>query len=365
MTARRITIGMKPGAQAIEAPEPALVEAPNGATPSFHQQSAATIEEFVNSGHEAKSGRPTAEAWVKRGGEAAKVGAMASIGGMSPILSAGAGAAIGALVAAVAVVMLLPRLTPSVDVRLAPVADRVAAIETRQQQAEVGLGRLNNEVAQALEADGAVTAKLEEQAAALAEFEKMVASQPVTGAVAGNEGNLPVFAVAVGQLRAAFYDGRPFEAELVNVYALAGKDEALRQSLNELSAPARAGVGNPATLRQQLVASAAAAGLTLGEPQGYYDYGMSMVNQYIGYSGQPYSVELANITVNDADRKLVSGDVAGAIGLVKGIDQTIVAAFQPWLETAGGYVRAEAAIAVLTRTVVDGLRQRMGSADAG
>jgi hypothetical protein len=365
MTARRITIGMKPGAQAIEAPESVHVEEQNGATPSFHQQSAATIEEFVNGVHEAKPGHPTAEAWVKRGGETAKGAATASFGGMSPILMAGAGAGIGALVAAIAVVMLLPRLTPSVDVRLAPVADRVAAIETRQQQTEVGLGRLNNEVAQAIEADGVVTAKLEEQATALAEFEKMIASQPVTGAVAGDAGNLTVFAVAVGQLRAAFYDGRPFEAELVNVYALAGDDESLRQSLNELSAPARAGVGNPALLRQQFAASAAAAGLALGEPQGYYDYGMSMVNQYIGYSGEPYSVELANITVNDADRKLAAGDVAGAVGLVKGIDRTIVAAFQPWLESAGGYVRAEAAIAALTETVVERLRQRMGADDAG
>jgi hypothetical protein len=235
----------------------------------------------------------------------------------------------------------------------------------RQQQTEIGLGRLNNEVAQAIEADGAAATRIEEQAAAVVELEKLISDRSVSGPVVAEEAGLTVFAVAVGQLRAAFYDGRPFEAELVNIYALAGKEEALRPLLNELSAPARAGAGEPETLRRQLTAAATAATLTPGEPQSYYDYGMSMVTQYIGYSGEPYSVEIANVAISDANRRLAAGDVAGAVELVKSLEPSIAPAFESWLKSAGAYVRAEAAVAELTKTVVDRLRLRMGADDAG
>jgi hypothetical protein len=364
MTVRRITIGLKPAANAMEAAEALPGETQNGAT-GMHQPAPGTIEEFVNGGHEPKAARPAADAWVKRGGETGNARSMASFGGMVPLVTAGAGAAIGAIVAAVAITMLLPRLSPPLDARLAPVADRVAAIEIRQQETEIGLGRLNNEVAQAIEADGAAATRIEEQAAAVADLEKLVADRAVDGPVAVEDAGLTVFAVAVGQLRDAFYDGRPFEAELVNVYALAGKEEALLPLLHELSAPARSGIGGSEALRRELAAAAAAAGLAPGEPQSYYDYGLSMVNQYIGYSGEPYSVEIAHVAVGDADRKLAVGDVAGAVELVKSLDPSIAPTFEPWLKSAGAYVRAETAVAELTKTAVDRLRLRMGADGAG
>jgi hypothetical protein len=364
MTARRITIGLKPAANAIEAAEASSGEAPSGAN-GVHQTTAATIGEFVNGGHEPKAAHPTADAWVKRGGEAAKPTSTVFLGGMAPVVTAGAGAAIGAVVAAVAITMLLPRLSPPLDARLAPVADRVAAIEIRQQETEIGLGRLNNEIAQAIEADGAAAARIEEQASAVAELERLISDRATSGPVAAEDAGLTVFAVAVGQLRDAFYDGRPFEAELVNLHALAGKEEALLPLLKELSAPARAGVGGSAALRLELAAFVATAGLTLGEPQSYYDYGLSMVNQYIGYSGEPYSVEIANVALSDADRKLAGGDVPGAIELVKSLDPSIAPAFDPWLKSAGAYVRAETAVAELTKAVVERLRMRLGAGGAG
>jgi hypothetical protein len=364
MTAKRITIGMKPAVQVIEAADSLPGQAESG-TSGMHQPGPATIEEFVNDGHEPKAAHPAADSWVKRGGETDKSRPMASFGGMGTILGVGAGAAVGALVAAVAVVLLLPKLSPPMDARLVPVADRVAAIEMRQQQTEVGLGRLNNEIAQAIEADGAAATRIEVQAAAVAELEKLISDRSVSGPVAAEDAGLTVFAVAVGQLRDAFYDGRPFEAELVNVYALAGKEEPLLPLLNELSAPARSGVGGSEALRRELAAFTTAAGLTPGEPQSYYDFGMSMVNQYIGYSGDPYSVEIANVAIGDANRRLAGGDVVAAIELVKSLDPSIAPSFEPWLKKAGTYVRAETAVAELTKTVVDRLRQRMGANDAG
>lgn len=364
MTAKRITIGMKPAVQVVEAAEALPGEAESGAT-GMHQPGAAAIEEFVNGGHEPKAAHPTADAWVKRGGGTDKPRPLASFGGMAPILGAGAGAAVGAIVAAVAVVLLLPKLSPPMDARLAPVADRVAAVEMRQQQTEIGLGRLNNEVAQAIEADGAAATRIDEQAAAVAELEKLMSDRSASGPVAADDAGLTVFAVAIGQLRDAFHDGRPFEAELVNVYALAAKEEALLPILKELSAPARSGIGGPDALRRELAALTGAAGLTLGEPQSYYDVGMSMVNQYIGYSGEPYSVEIANVAIGDADRKLANGDVAGAIELVKSLDPSIAPTFEPWLKKAGSYVRVESAVAELTKTVVERLRLRMGANGAG
>ena len=120
---------------------------------------------------------------------------------------------------------------------------------------------------------------------------------------------------------------------------------------------------NAAMLREQFAGYVAAAGLKLHRSQSYYDYGVSLVGDYIGYSVDPYTVEVSNAMVNDADLRLADGDVAGAIEIVNGLDPAVVAAFEPWLKTAGAHVRADAAIGSMTQTVVDRLRARLGGED--
>src|SRR5207247_5657520 len=131
-------------------------------------------------------------------------------------------------------------------------------------------------------------------------------------AAATQRADSSVFAVAVVQLRSAFYSGRPFEAELVNVFALAHGDERFVAPLNILSGPARNGVPTAALFRQQLPVFIAAAGLRIGPPQTVYESTTSFVGQYLGLATQPYAIEAGNDVVTSADRKLMSGDVSGA-----------------------------------------------------
>jgi hypothetical protein len=362
MTTRRITIGMKPDASDTEPTEPAFSIAERA--PFTAGPATATIEDYA-AHREPRPEQVSPDMWVQQGGETAKPAATTSFGRMSPLVGMAAGAAIGAIVAAVSMIVLSPKLVPSMDVRLGPVADRVAAIELRQQQGELVVGRLNNEIAQAIEADNASATGLEKQIAEFAEMQALLASHIAAAPAAEDDTSLAVFAVAVGQLRAAFYSGRPFEAEIVTLRSLAEGDGNVLGLLNELAAPARPGVANAAMLRQQFAADAAAAGLKLGASQSYYDYGMSMVGEYIGYNSEPYAVEVANVMVNDADRRLAGGDVAGAVEVINGLDRETVAAFQPWLKSAGAYVRTDAAVAAMTDTVIDRLKESMGNEDSG
>ncbi len=362
MTTRRIDIGMKPDDSDKEPTEPAFSIAERA--PFTVEPAAATIEDYANH-PELRPDQVSPDMWGQKGGETAKPAATTSFGSMPPLMGMAAGAAIGAIVAAVAVIVLSPKLVPSMDVRLGPVADRVAAIELHQQQSELAVGRLNNEIAKAIEADSVSATRLEKQIAEFTEMQALLASHIAAAPASADNASLAVFAVAVGQLRAAFYSGRPFEAEIVTLRALADGDRNVLGLLNELAAPARPGVANAAMLRQQFVADAAAASLKPGASQGYYDYGMSIVGEYSGYNSEPYAVEIANVMVNDADRRLAGGDVAGAIELINGLDRETVAAFQPWLKSASDYVRTDAAVAAMTEIVVDRLRASMRNEYAG
>jgi hypothetical protein len=289
--------------------------------------------------------------------------AVAAVGPrMSTLSTVLVAAGVGAAVAALVITVLVPRFLPSIDLRLAPVADRVAKVEARVEQVGGDIGRLNNEVASAIDSDGSVATRVAAQTAQLAEIERRLAEKPDPAAARADPA---VFAVSVAQLRAAFYGGRPFESELVNVYAMARGDERFTGLLNELSGPARTGLPNAAVMRQQFWAFANAAGLTIGAPQSYYGYGMSIISQYVGFSTQPYSMEMGNAIVTVADHKLANADVAGAVEALGGIDPTLITQFQPWLATANVYIRAESAIAQMTAVVIETLRQRMGNADAG
>jgi hypothetical protein len=282
----------------------------------------------------------------------------------SPLLAMFVGAAAGATAAMLAVIVVVPRVAPPLDARLGPLADRVAAIELRQQQAELTVVRLNNQIAQLIESDGALKTGLEKQAAEFAEMQSLLAERVAMSPGTLSNTGLTVFAAAIGQLRAAFYSGRPFEAEIVTLHALADGDENVLALLSELAAPARWGVANAQTLRQRFSEDVSAAGFKLDSSRTYYDYGVSMLGEYIGYNSQPYSIELANVIVNEADRSLAAGDVAGAIGAIDSLDPASTSALQSWLTDANAHIRAEAAITQMTETIVERLRERMGPDNA-
>jgi hypothetical protein len=281
---------------------------------------------------------------------------------LSPLAGILIGAAAGAIAAAVAAAVLLPRVLQSIDQRVTPVAERLTLVENRMQQTDSAIGRLNNEIAVAIDGSNGVADKVSAQTEELAKIQRDFAPRPAPSIATLDPS---VFAVAVVQLRSAFYSGRPFEAELVNVFTLARGDDHFSGPLNVLSGPARTGVQTATQFRDQLPAFAKAAGLRIGPPQTYYEYGLALASQYVGFSTESYAIESGNEIVTAAYRRLMSGDVAGAVDTLNGLDRSLLPTFQPWLEVARTYVREEAAVSAMTAVVIESLRKRMGTANAG
>jgi len=378
MTGGRVTIGMKP-----------IEDEPTAAVPSDPTQAALDADVAVDAleslnamaAATAESPDPTVDAWLRQGvdpppsrapdlpssppdlpAEAAPPAKPAEPPASSSALPWNRmpalpglllSAAVGVVVAALAVTIFLPRFVPSLDLRLSPVTERIAVIEEQILQGDAAMGRLNSEIAQAINLNAAISERVVAQTAELSEF-LQIADQNIQKAA---EADPTLFAVAVIQLRTTFYTGRPFEVELVSVHKLARADRRVLGLLDKLSAPARSGVTTFAALRENFVAFAAAAGLTVGEPQTYYDYGLTLLDQYV--------VKAASTAATDVNRKLVSGDVVGAIDSFAGMDATIAATFRPWLENARLYVRVESAVVELTEAAVDSLRPTMPSHNVG
>src|SRR5262249_42095916 len=149
-----------------------------------------------------------------------------------------------------AIVLLLPRVLQMVDSRVAPLVERIAKVEAWTQGTDASLTRLNNDIAKAIDDNGSVVDKGNPPTTAPPHHHAQLAARP--GAATSEQADSSVFAVAVVQLRSAFYSGRPFEAELVNVYALARGDDKFVAPLNILTGPSRTGVPTASFFRDQL-----------------------------------------------------------------------------------------------------------------
>ena len=271
-----------------------------------------------------------------------------------------AGGAVAGAAVALAVTFLVPKFAPTIDLRMSPLTERVALIETGMRGTGEQLGRLNNEISQTLDDQTAAVARLDKQAEDITSLQQAMTEGSTSRVDPVIDVSSPVFAVALGQLRSTFYTGRPFEAELVNVYAIAGTNELFSGYLTELAAPARTGMPNAEELRRVFPSYVAVAGLQLGDSSGVVRYGLSMVNRYVGLSTEPYDVEEANLAVTRADAQLATGDVEGAVGTLRDMGPKYTLAMQPWLDAARNYVRAETAITEMTRVVLDKLREKVG-----
>ena len=284
----------------------------------------------------------------------------APAGGRTFAISAACGAVAGAVVA-VGTIMLAAAYVLPIDPRVDMVERRLAGIEARAVENAAGIERLNGDIAQAIDSRQASAASIAEQQQQTSTLREELASLKDSLA-ADSQRESPIFAVAVSQLRAAFIAGASFETELVNVYSLAKQDSAMVATLTELLGPARTGVPNAAALRRTLDGIVAATpGLRLGGPQSYYEYGLALVNEYVGYAPTPYAVEFANSALNDADRHLARGDVTGAVAVLADVDPSIQRSLEPFLEEARLHQRVDAVISGINERVVADLRERKGA----
>ncbi|MCK0209422.1 MICOS complex subunit MIC60 [Starkeya koreensis] len=284
--------------------------------------------------------------------------AAASSGATPPAWAGIVGGAVAGAAAAALVAWALPQFMPVGDARIVPLAERVARLETGLRDGTAQFGKLNSELAELIDAQETAATRIAEQTTALDALGKSVAGE-AQRTDAGDAIASPVFAVALAQLRSTFYSGRPFEAELVNVYAIAGTNDLFTGYLTELMGPARTGVPNAAELYRVFPSYVAAAGLRIGEPGGYYQYGMSLMSRYVGLATEPHKVEMANLGVTRASALLAAGDVAGAVSALRDLDAPSAVAMGPWLEAARSYLRNETAITEMTRITVDRLRERV------
>lgn len=258
-------------------------------------------------------------------------------------ISAASGAIAGGVIAVCAMMFASGHILPA-DPRLDVVERRLASVETGAGENARKIERLNSDIAQAIDSGQAAAGAIAEQKQAISALREELNALKESLA-SGPETQSPVFAVAVSQLRAAFSAGRPFETELVTVYSLAEQDGEMVATITELLDAARTGVPNAASLRQQLKDIVTATpGLRIGAPQSYYDYGLALVNEYVGYSSTPYTIEFANGALTRADWYLARGDVSGAVAALSDVDPSIRQSLAPFLENASLHERVNAAI---------------------
>lgn len=378
MTAKRVTIGAKP---TLVHRDPDVSES-GEASAEPHPSTASSIEEWLRQGDgvadtasapdyrappvedetmAAPHSMPPEEKPAPSAQPAASRPLTARLrrpagGALPPWAGIAGGAAAGAVVAG-AIAWLAPQFSVPSDPRLVPLTERVVHIEGDLRGIGERVGRIDNEIAQALDDQSATTERITQQAEQIA---------TMTEAIAANAGRAdtsvdissPLFAVALGQLRTTFYTGRPFEAELVNVYAIAGSNDLFATYLTELMGPARTGVPNAAELYRVFPSYVAAAGLRVGDTGSYYQYGLSLMNRYVGLATEPHSIEMSNLAVTRASAALIAGDVAGAVSALRDLNPHSADLMAPWLEAARSYLHSEAAITEMTRIVVERLRER-------
>ena len=377
MTAKRVTIGAKP---TLVHREPDGSEAAVAAAET-HPSTAASVEEWLRQGDggadtssapDDVASRTPEESMAATQSLPAEEGPAPSVtsaarrpsGGALPPWAGIAGGAVAGAVVAGAIAWLVPQFSVPSDPRLVPLTERVVHVEGELRRVGERVGRIDNEIAQTLDDDTTTAERLTQQAEQIATLKEAVAANAGRADPAVDIAS-PLFAVALGQLRATFYTGRPFEAELVNVYAIAGNNDLFASYLTELMGPARTGVPNAAELYRVFPSYVAAAGLRVGDTGSYYQYGLSLMNRYVGLATEPHSVEMSNLAVTRASAALIAGDVAGAVSALHDLNPHSADLMSPWLDAARNYLRSETAITEMTRIVVEKLRERAKELPAG
>lgn len=252
-------------------------------------------------------------------------------------------------------VALYHYVQPPRDARVAPLGEQVAALDSRLGELRQTLRTTQQDLAQTIDSDARLSERVDAQQSRLADVAARVEERFERLKVARGVGS-PVFAVATAQLRQAFDRGVPFEAELVNVYALAGDDPRTSRYVHQLAKTSRVGVASADELRGQLRALAAEAGLqTRDEEKTYYDYTVSLLSHYTGLSVQSYEFDHARRVLARADALLAEGQVTAARLEMESLAPQLADSFAPWFESVDHRLTAQRAVDGLSGVVVDTL----------
>ena len=225
----------------------------------------------------------------------------------------------------------MTELRPSLDPRVPGLAQQVAGFQQEVYALETAVRGTEVDVVRALEADGVladrVAAQTETIGAAMAEIAEaraLLKMEMGPGSV--------VFGVSAVQLAAAVAEGRPFEAEWVNLYALTEGHDRLRGELSRLMPFAATGAPTAPELRQRLQAIAAAQGTPVINPDSYVSYGLNILQSGLGIPiGTTAEAQVVSSILTAADRRLAMGDFEGTLASMDTLPEENIAPFREWL----------------------------------
>jgi len=261
-----------------------------------------------------------------------------------PVIVGGLSGALAAIIA----VLLLTVLRPPMDPRVAPLAQNVGAFNERMQTQETSLRAVEVDLVGTLNRQAEVSSEVAKQNAEIETVREQVAA--VSEQIRAESGpGSSIFGVAVVQLADGISLGRPFEAEWVNLFALTVNEPKLRADLQRLLPFARGGVDTIAGLRHRLRAEADRVELVIARPNDIFWVTADYLQTQLGLSlGATPAEKAAEAALTEADRRLVSGDVEGAIELVADLGLPFADGFGAWLEAARYRNLADAVAAKLT-----------------
>ena len=272
-------------------------------------------------------------------------------------LPAVVGGLAGALLAVV-VVLTMTELRPPLDPRLPGLAQQVAGFQQSLFTLETTIRSAEADLVRALDSDATLSARLDEQAAGFRSAMDDIARARQDLLVETGPGSV-VFGVSVVQLGDAVADGRPFENEWVNLYALTAGNDQLRDRLRRLMPVASAGVPTIQALQTDLRVTAAKAGTPVIDPNSMYLYGLNLVQSGLGVPiGTTAEGQVVGGLVTEADRRLAEGDLPGALAALANLTEAAAVPFEPWLVQARRRAAADAVVAEFSRVSKEALQAR-------
>jgi len=280
--------------------------------------------------------------------------------------SLGMAVAVGALAGAAMAVLtyfVLSELSPLQDPRVAGIAKRIVGFEQAVEQQGRTLRGTEVDVARLVDQNTAIGQRIDTQA---------VRTEEVAAAVVETRGDVkaltgtssPIFGVAVLQMGQAIEDGRPFETEWVNLFALTAHDSTLRQTLMPLMPASTSGIETTAQLRERLAAVAYDKGLPAGTlVENPVSYGLVTLQTRFGlWMGYTPETLIAADLVAQADRSLSFGEVRRAMTTLERLPAPYAESFAPWMETARRHANARRIVETLSAASRERLQDRAQAA---
>jgi len=274
--------------------------------------------------------------------------------GAIPLLAGGISGAVAAIIA----LFLINTFQPSLDPRVVPLAGQLSGFVQQMYNLETSLRAVEVDLVRVLNTNGVTGSRLSAQDAKIADgLSRMTAAQESLRFQNGP--GSPVFGVAVVQLMNAVRDGRPFEFEWVNVFALTADTPELRESLMSLVPVAQEGVASPLSLSERLRARSLELGVPVDPRSDILKAGLAFLQERLGLPlGLSAGDEVIQNVLARTDQFLRAGQLEGALTMFSNLGDVTTGDFQEWLSLAQSSAMARRVVKQLSIVSRSRLRER-------